>query len=165
MSYHDRHPKDNFILLVIVIFGCLHQHADNFFHQYVNVAWSMKGFGRPLLILCSIYKQIMFVVLHRVHIATILQCVVAIIRKVSSRLGVLPSFLLISLHDLLHVISMMGLGPRLLDFFSEGSPLCILCFQVLSFVWTSILSFFFSCSLVRCFSYVLIYHARFAAMN
>jgi hypothetical protein len=79
MSYHDRHPKDNFIPLAIVIFGCLHQHADNFFLQYVNVAWSMKGFGRPpLLILCSFYKQIRFVVLHRVHTATILQCVVAI---------------------------------------------------------------------------------------
>jgi hypothetical protein len=54
-------------------------HADNFLHQNVYVAWLVKGFGGPpLLILHSFYRQRMYVVLHRVHIATILRCVVAI---------------------------------------------------------------------------------------
>ncbi len=54
------------------------------------------------------------------------------------------------------VLLVMGLGCRLLDSSSYCSPFCILCFQVLSFVRTSIL-FFFSCSLARCFSYIFIY--------
>ncbi len=85
-----------------------------------------------------------------------------------SRLGVLPCFQPTSLHNLLHVTSdgfniqldvlglvsfhvfspppctpcfmllVMGLGPRFCDFSFQGSPSCVMCFQVCSFVWTSI---------------------------
>ncbi len=53
--YCDQHSND-FILLIIKIFGCLHQQADNFFHQCANMAWLVKGFkGPPLSILRSFY--------------------------------------------------------------------------------------------------------------
>jgi hypothetical protein len=50
-------PRRWFIPLAIKIFACLHQQANNFLHQCVNMAWSTKGFGGPyLLILHSFYK-------------------------------------------------------------------------------------------------------------
>jgi hypothetical protein len=64
--YRDQHPND-FIPLIIEIFECLHQQADNFFHQCANMAWLMKGFkGPPLLILRSFYRQKMLVALQKV---------------------------------------------------------------------------------------------------
>jgi hypothetical protein len=89
--------------------------------------------------------------------------------QVSSRFGVLPGFSPIFLHNLLCatgdgfrsrlsscitclVLLVMGLDLRFLDFFSEGSPLCGLCFWVWSFVWTCDTFFFlllFTC-LVFC---------------
>ncbi len=58
VSYCDQHLKDDLILLVIKIFGCLHQHVDDFLHQCANMAWLAKGFGGlPLSILCSFYRQ------------------------------------------------------------------------------------------------------------
>jgi hypothetical protein len=61
----------------------------------------------------------------------------------------------------------MGLGPRFCVFSSYGSLLCILHFVVRSFVWTLILCFFFSCCLVRCFSfiYLFIYLTNWDATN
>jgi hypothetical protein len=57
VSYHDRYLEDDFILLAIKIFGCLHQQVNDFFHQCVNIAWLEKGFGGPsLLILNSFYR-------------------------------------------------------------------------------------------------------------
>jgi len=43
VSYYNRHFKNDFIPLTIEIFGCLHQHVDNFFHRYGNMAWLAKG--------------------------------------------------------------------------------------------------------------------------
>jgi hypothetical protein len=57
VSYHDQHLEDDFILLAVKIFRCLHQQVDDLFHQCVNTAWLAKGFGSPsLLILCSFYR-------------------------------------------------------------------------------------------------------------
>jgi hypothetical protein len=41
--YYDKHPKDDFILLIVEIFGCFHQHTNDFLHHCANMAWSMKG--------------------------------------------------------------------------------------------------------------------------
>jgi hypothetical protein len=58
VSYHDQHLEDDLILLVIEIYGCLHQHVDDLLHQCANKAWLAKGFGGlPLFILCSFYRQ------------------------------------------------------------------------------------------------------------
>ncbi len=40
------------------IFGCLHQHANDFLHRCANITWSTKGFGGPLVsIIYSFYRQ------------------------------------------------------------------------------------------------------------
>jgi len=79
VSYHDQHPKDNFIPFVIEIFGCLHQHVDNFFSSICQHGMVSEGLWKTsFLILHSFYRQRMYVVLDRVHSATIVQCVVVI---------------------------------------------------------------------------------------
>jgi hypothetical protein len=48
---------DLFFLLVIEIFGCLHQQVDIFFHRYVIITLVAKGFKGPFLsILHAFYK-------------------------------------------------------------------------------------------------------------
>ncbi len=42
-SYHNRHPINQFLPLIIEIFGCLHKHVDVFLHDYVNAIWNLKG--------------------------------------------------------------------------------------------------------------------------
>jgi hypothetical protein len=42
-SYHNRHPIDQFLPLVIEIFGCLHKHVNVFLDNYANAIWSLKG--------------------------------------------------------------------------------------------------------------------------
>ncbi len=102
MSYRNQHPKDDFIPLVVKIFGCLHQHVDNFLHQCANMAWSTKGSkGFSLSILHSYYKQWVLVALQKIQITIVLQHATVVAKKASSRLGVLPSFSPTFLHDLL----------------------------------------------------------------
>ncbi len=72
--------------------------------------------------------------------------------EASFRLGVLPGFLLISLHDLLCVTD-DGFRSKVSGFLLLGLP--ILHFWVQSFVWASILSFFVSFSLAKCFSFII----------
>jgi hypothetical protein len=125
-----------------------------FLHQCANMTWSMKGSGGPLLlIICSFYRHKCKWLFKELSCHYLALRVVMAIRKTSFRFGVLPSFSPIFLHDLL-LLLVMGLGPR----FCVFSPLCTLHFWVWPFVWISILSFFFSCSLARCFSciYLLI---------
>ncbi len=56
LSYRDQHLEDDLILLIIEIFGCLHQHVDDFLHQCANMAWlAMGSGGLLLLILCSFF--------------------------------------------------------------------------------------------------------------
>jgi hypothetical protein len=64
VSYCNRHLEDNFILLVIEMFECLHQHVDDFLHQCANMAWLAKGFRDPALsIIHSFYKHKVLVTL------------------------------------------------------------------------------------------------------
>jgi hypothetical protein len=70
------------------------------------MAWSMKGFvGPSLSIIHSFCKQKTLMVLQKVHVAIVLCHKIMAIGKASSRLGVFPNFLPISLHDLLHATS------------------------------------------------------------
>ncbi len=39
VSYCDRHLKDDFIPLVVEIFGCLHQQANDFLHCIDVLTW------------------------------------------------------------------------------------------------------------------------------
>jgi hypothetical protein len=66
------------------------------------MALSTKGpKGLPLSILRSYYKQWVLVALQKIQVTIVLQHAIVVARKVSSRLGVLPSFLPTFLHDLL----------------------------------------------------------------
>jgi hypothetical protein len=56
VSYCDRCFEDDFILLVVEIFGCLHQQMNNFLHQFVNITWSAKSSRAFFSILCPFYK-------------------------------------------------------------------------------------------------------------
>jgi hypothetical protein len=42
-SYCNQHPTNQFIPLVIEIFGCLHKHVNVFLHDCANAIWSLKG--------------------------------------------------------------------------------------------------------------------------
>jgi hypothetical protein len=65
------------------------------------MAWSMKGHGGPPLpIIHFFYKQKVSLALQRVQATTILHQVIVATKEASSRLGVLPSFSHITLHDL-----------------------------------------------------------------
>jgi hypothetical protein len=64
VSYYDQRPEDDFVLLAIEIFRCLHQQVDNFLHRCANISWLVKDKkGPPLSILRSIYKQKVLVAL------------------------------------------------------------------------------------------------------
>jgi hypothetical protein len=66
------------------------------------MAWSAKGSRGPsLLIIRSFYRHKLCVALRRVQATTLLHQVVVAVGEASSKLGVLPSFSLISLHNLL----------------------------------------------------------------
>jgi len=41
-SYHDQHPNDQFFLLAIKVFECLHKQAYVFLHDRANAIWSFK---------------------------------------------------------------------------------------------------------------------------
>jgi hypothetical protein len=44
-SYRNQHLTNQFLLLAIEIFGCLHKHVDMFLHDCANAIWSLKGLG------------------------------------------------------------------------------------------------------------------------
>jgi hypothetical protein len=48
--YHDRLLTNMFFVLVVEIFGCLHQQTDEFHHQYANMAWGVKYIRDPRLL-------------------------------------------------------------------------------------------------------------------
>jgi hypothetical protein len=70
--YYNWYLADQFSPLAIKVFGCLHQHVDDFSHLCANMTWSAKGFkGLPLLILHSFYKYKVSVALQWVHLTSI----------------------------------------------------------------------------------------------
>jgi hypothetical protein len=41
-NYHNRHPVDQLLPLIMKVFGCLHKQVDVFLHNYVNAIWNLK---------------------------------------------------------------------------------------------------------------------------
>jgi hypothetical protein len=54
-SYHNRHPIDQFLPLVIEVFRCLHKHVDVFLHDCANAIWNLKGTEGLHLSTCSLF--------------------------------------------------------------------------------------------------------------
>jgi hypothetical protein len=56
-SYYEQHPTNQFLLLAIEVFGCLHKQINVFLHNCANAIWNFKGTKGPLL---SIYLGFCF---------------------------------------------------------------------------------------------------------
>jgi len=77
-NYRDRHPIDQFLLLAIEVFGCLHKQVDMFLHS-VNTMWNLKRLEGPhLFILVIFIHQKISITLQRMQTFSILNRVVAI---------------------------------------------------------------------------------------
>jgi hypothetical protein len=58
VSYRNRRFEDHFIFLIVEIFKCLHEEANDFRHQCANMAWLAKSSkDPPLSILHSFYRR------------------------------------------------------------------------------------------------------------
>jgi hypothetical protein len=78
-NYYDRHPTDQFLLLAIEVFGCLHKQVDVFLHNCVNTMWNLKRLEGPhLFILVIFIHQKISITLQRMQTFSILNWVVAI---------------------------------------------------------------------------------------
>jgi hypothetical protein len=62
--YRNWFPMDMFFFLIVKVFKCLHQQADKFLHQFVNMTWGVKGIkGPPTSILHTFFRQKVYVAL------------------------------------------------------------------------------------------------------
>jgi hypothetical protein len=43
-NYRDQHPIDQFLVLAIEIFGCLHKQVNVLLHNCAYAVWRLKGF-------------------------------------------------------------------------------------------------------------------------
>jgi hypothetical protein len=78
-NYHNQHSTDQFLLLRIEIFGCLHKYADVFLHNCANVIWNLKGPKGPhLSTLVIFFHQKVLITLQRMQTFSILSRTVAI---------------------------------------------------------------------------------------
>jgi len=57
LFYYDWHSTYAFFPLVIKVFGCLHQQANNFLYQCANMVRLAKGFGGPPLAILHAFYQ------------------------------------------------------------------------------------------------------------
>jgi hypothetical protein len=106
---HDQFLTDMFLPVVVEDFGCLHQEANGFLHQYANMAWAVKGTKGPLLsVLHAFYRQKMLMMLQHVQAVSILRHV-GTIGEGLSKLGILLRGPPLSLFDVL-LATKVGLG-------------------------------------------------------
>jgi hypothetical protein len=57
-SYCNRHPVDQFLPLVVEVFGGLHKQMDVFLHNCANAIWSLEGRNNfPLFVLVTSAKN------------------------------------------------------------------------------------------------------------
>jgi hypothetical protein len=122
-----------FFLLVIEIFGCLHQQVESFLHWCANIAWNVKGFS---FYLCSFYKQRLSMALQQTQATFILKHVL-IINEDFFRVIFFPNVVPFSLFNMLLAIG----GVWVLDLFL--CPLMVhLCWWLLLFAKTWVLPFY-----------------------
>ncbi len=78
-SYCNQHPINQFLPLIIEVFGCLHKHADMFLHNCVNTIWSLKGpKGLHLYTLVTFFHQKISITLQRMQASSILNQAITI---------------------------------------------------------------------------------------
>jgi hypothetical protein len=98
-------PLINSSLLVIEVFGCLHEHVDVFLHDYVNVIWSLKRLeGLHLSTFVTFFHQKVLITLQKMQASSILSLAV-VVGLVISQLSPLQDTPPITMADLLQAIS------------------------------------------------------------
>jgi len=103
-SYCNQHPTNQFIPLVIEIFGCLHKHVNVFLHDCANAIWSLKGTkGFHLSTLVTFLRQKFLITLQRMQSPSILNRAI-IIGLITSQLPPLQNTPPITMIDLLQVV-------------------------------------------------------------
>jgi hypothetical protein len=79
IDYHNPHPTDQFLPLVIEVFGCLQKQTNVFLHDCANVIWSFKRLeGPPLFVLITFLHKQNSITLQRMQTSSIFNQVVAI---------------------------------------------------------------------------------------
>jgi hypothetical protein len=77
--YCDWHLVDQFLLLAVDVFECLHKYANVFLHKCANAIWSLKGLeGLVLSILVSFFYQKNSITLQRLQASSILSRAIAV---------------------------------------------------------------------------------------
>jgi len=78
-SYHNQQPIDQFLLLGIKVFGCLHKHDDVFLHYCANAMWSLKMLkGLHLFTLVIFLCQKISITLQKMQTPSILSWVIVV---------------------------------------------------------------------------------------
>jgi hypothetical protein len=54
-NYHNRHPTDQLLPLVVEVFGCLHKQTNVFLHNCANAIWILRGLEGPLIFVLVIF--------------------------------------------------------------------------------------------------------------
>jgi len=104
VSYHNRHPANQFLPLAIEVFGCLHKHVDVFLHDYANAICNVKRPESPhLSILVIFLHQKVLITLQRMQTSSILNRAIAI-SLTTSRLPPFYDIPPITMADLLQVV-------------------------------------------------------------
>jgi hypothetical protein len=77
--YHNQHLINQFLLLTMEVFGCLHKQVDVFLHNCANAIWSLKGpKSPPLSILVIFLWQKISITLQRLQTSSILSQTIAL---------------------------------------------------------------------------------------
>jgi hypothetical protein len=72
-SYHNQHPTNHFLPLVIEVFGCLNKQANVFLHGCANAMWDFKRpKGPPLFVLVTFFHKKISITLQRIQASFIL---------------------------------------------------------------------------------------------
>jgi hypothetical protein len=72
-SHCNQHPIDQFLPLVMEVFGCLHKQIDVFLHNCANAIWSSKGVeSLSLFVLVTFLWQKNSITLQRLQDSSIL---------------------------------------------------------------------------------------------
>jgi len=78
-SYCNWHPTNQFLLLAIEVFGCLHKHDDVFLCDCANAIWSLKGIkGLHISTLVTFLLKFFLITLQRMQKSSILSWVIVV---------------------------------------------------------------------------------------
>ncbi len=106
-NYCNWHLTNQFLPLILEVFGCLHKQVDVVLHNCAHIVWSLKGPKGPFLsVLVTFFRKKNSITLQRLQASSILHQAVAI-GPVTSWLPPLHDTSPISIIDLLQVVDFL----------------------------------------------------------